>query len=88
VHFRPFRAGFRAERLPRRGDAELTDGMSAPQLSRPRTGRVLAGVCAGLGRRFGLAPWLVRAIFLASLLLPGPQAVLYLVLWILIPAEG
>jgi phage shock protein PspC (stress-responsive transcriptional regulator) len=48
---------------------------------------VLAGVCAGLGLRFGLAPWLVRAIFLASLLLPGPQAVIYLVLWILIPTE-
>jgi phage shock protein PspC (stress-responsive transcriptional regulator) len=56
-------------------------------LVRPRRGRVLAGVCAGLGARFGIAPWLVRAIFLASLLLPGPQAVIYVVLWILIPAE-
>ena len=56
-------------------------------LLRPRSGRVLAGVCAGLGLRFGVAPWLVRVIFLASLLLPGPQAVIYVVLWILIPAE-
>ncbi len=61
--------------------------MSATPLVRPRSGRVLVGVCAALGRRFGLAPWLVRAIFLASLLLPGPQAVIYLVLWILIPTE-
>jgi phage shock protein PspC (stress-responsive transcriptional regulator) len=62
--------------------------MSATPLVRPRTGRVIAGVCVALGRRFGLAPWLVRLIFLASLLLPGPQAVIYVVLWILIPAEG
>jgi phage shock protein C len=61
--------------------------MSSIPLFRPRTGRVIAGVCAALGRRFGLAPWLVRLIFIASLLLPGPQAVIYLVLWILIPAE-
>ena len=61
--------------------------MSSIPLVRPRTGRVIAGVCAALGHRFGLAPWLVRVIFLASLLLPGPQAVIYLVLWILIPAE-
>jgi phage shock protein PspC (stress-responsive transcriptional regulator) len=61
--------------------------VTAPALVRPRSGRVLVGVCAGLARRFGLAPWLVRGLFLASLLLPGPQAVIYLVLWILIPAE-
>jgi phage shock protein PspC (stress-responsive transcriptional regulator) len=57
------------------------------ELVRPRRGRVLAGVCAGLAARFGLAPWLVRALFLASLLLPGPQAVIYVALWILVPAE-
>ena len=56
-------------------------------LVRPQQDRVLGGVCAGLGRRFGLSPWLVRAIFLASLLLPGPQAVIYVVLWILMPSE-
>jgi len=59
----------------------------AYDLVRPRSGRVIAGVCAGLARRFGLSPWLVRVLFLASLLLPGPQAVIYLVLWILVPAE-
>lgn len=62
--------------------------MSSAPLVRPKSGRVFAGVCAGLGRRFGIAPWLVRVIFLASLLLPGPQAVLYVALWILIPTEG
>jgi phage shock protein C len=73
--------------LPDRPDPQLTGAVTSPPLVRPRTGRVLAGVCAGLGRRFGVAPWLVRVIFLVSLLLPGPQAVLYVVLWILLPAE-
>ena len=54
-------------------------------LARPRHNRVIAGVCAGLAKRFGLAPWTVRIIFLLSCLLPGPQFVIYLVLWLLIP---
>jgi phage shock protein PspC (stress-responsive transcriptional regulator) len=57
------------------------------QLVRPRNGRVIAGVCAGLGRRFGLSPFIVRVIFLLSCLLPGPQFIIYLVLWILLPSE-
>jgi phage shock protein PspC (stress-responsive transcriptional regulator) len=56
-------------------------------LSRPRNGRVIAGVCAGLGNRFGISPLLVRVIFLVSLLLPGPQVLIYLAGWILIPDE-
>ncbi len=56
-------------------------------LSRPRNGRVIAGVCAGLGNRFGMSPLLVRVIFLVSLLLPGPQFLIYIAGWILIPDE-
>lgn len=56
-------------------------------LVRPRQGRILAGVCAGLGRRVGLDPWLVRVLAIASLFLPGPQFVAYIVLWILMPSE-
>lgn len=56
-------------------------------LSRPRNGRVIAGVCAALGNRFGMSPLLVRTIFLVSLLLPGPQFLVYLAGWILIPDE-
>jgi phage shock protein PspC (stress-responsive transcriptional regulator) len=56
-------------------------------LVRPRRGRVLAGVCAGLARRFGFTPWGVRLVFLASLLLPGPQVLAYLALWALMPRE-
>lgn len=56
-------------------------------LARPRHNRVIAGVCAGLAKRFGLAPWTVRIIFLLSCLLPGPQFLIYLALWLLLPQE-
>jgi phage shock protein PspC (stress-responsive transcriptional regulator) len=61
--------------------------MSSTALVRPRRGRVLAGVCAGIARRYGWSPWGVRLVFLASCLLPGPQIVLYIALWILMPKE-
>jgi phage shock protein PspC (stress-responsive transcriptional regulator) len=54
-------------------------------LTRPQQGRVIAGVCAGLAQRFGWNANLVRLLFLLSCLLPGPQFVIYLVLWVLIP---
>ncbi|HWR85051.1 MAG TPA: PspC domain-containing protein [Rhodoglobus sp.] len=54
-------------------------------LQRPRTGRVIAGVCAGLAQRFGWSTGLVRLLFVLSLLLPGPQLIVYIVMWILIP---
>ena len=54
-------------------------------LSRPRRGKIIAGVCAGLARRFGLSTGLVRALFVLSLFLPGPQVVAYVVLWVLMP---
>lgn len=49
--------------------------------------RWIAGVCAGLGHRFGLSPNTVRLLFVVSCLLPGPQFVVYLVLWVLMPDE-
>ncbi|MDT0302640.1 PspC domain-containing protein [Streptomonospora wellingtoniae] len=49
---------------------------------------VIAGVCGGLARRFGMSPFLVRLLFVISCLLPGPQVVLYLALWIVIPKES
>lgn len=56
-------------------------------LQRPLSGRVIGGVCAGLAQRFGLSPTTVRVLFLLSCLLPGPQFVAYLVMWIVIPSE-
>ena len=56
-------------------------------LSRPRTDRVIAGVCAALARRWGWPVRRVRLLFVVSCLLPGPQTVLYIALWMMIPAE-
>lgn len=57
----------------------------ASTLTRPRHGKVIAGVCAGLAERFGLSPFLVRLAFLLSCILPGPQFIAYIVLWVLMP---
>ncbi|HYU85443.1 MAG TPA: PspC domain-containing protein [Kribbellaceae bacterium] len=59
----------------------------ASTLVRPRRGRWIAGVCAGLARRYGLSPNLVRLLFVLSCLLPGPQFIIYIAMWILIPSE-
>ncbi|WP_165367932.1 PspC domain-containing protein, partial [Phytoactinopolyspora endophytica] len=53
----------------------------------PREGRIFAGVCAGLARRFGTTPTKVRIIALLSCLLPGPQFVIYIALWFIMPSE-
>ncbi|WP_055693573.1 PspC domain-containing protein [Streptomyces prasinopilosus] len=57
------------------------------RLTRPTDNRVIGGVCAALARRYGTSATTVRVVFLASCLLPGPQFLLYLALWILFPSE-
>jgi phage shock protein PspC (stress-responsive transcriptional regulator) len=61
--------------------------MASTALVRPRRGRVVAGVCAALAQRFEVSPTLVRVLFLLSMLLPGPQILAYVVLWIVIPGD-
>ena len=57
-------------------------------LARPRHGRVLGGVCAGVGRRFGIDPWPARLLFVLILMvLPGSQFLAYPVLWFLMPRD-
>ena len=56
-------------------------------LVRPRDDRWIAGVCSGLARRFGLPSGLVRLLFVLSCLLPGPQFLIYIALWIIMPSE-
>ena len=57
-------------------------------LVRPQEGRIIAGVCAGLGRRFGVRPWTARALFVLILMvIPGSQIIVYPILWLLMPPE-
>ena len=58
-----------------------------PTLYRPRDDRMIAGVCSGIARRFNTEPTIVRIIFVASMLLPGPQILIYLAAWLLMPDE-
>ncbi|MUL40586.1 PspC domain-containing protein [Streptomonospora sp. PA3] len=59
--------------------------MASTGLVRTRDNKVIAGVCGGLARRFGLSPFLVRVLFVLSCLIPGPQVLIYIALWIVMP---
>ena len=57
-------------------------------LHRPVEGRWLAGVAAGVGRRFGVPVWILRVAFVLLCFAGGLGALLYVVGWLLIPGEG
>ncbi|SEB80798.1 Phage shock protein PspC (stress-responsive transcriptional regulator) [Nocardioides exalbidus] len=49
---------------------------------------ILGGVCAGVGRRLGLGPWVTRLLFLISLVvIPGSQFLVYPILWFVMPSQ-
>lgn len=68
---------------------KIHNSMRRGGLVRPRHGRILGGVCAGLGERFGIDPWPARILFVGALmLLPGSQLLIYPLLWVLMPAQA
>ncbi|MQW74891.1 PspC domain-containing protein [Nocardioides sp. dk4132] len=68
--------------------SDIRASLARQGLLRPRQDRVVAGVCSGLGRRFGLSPWVTRLLFvLVLMVVPGSQFLIYPVLWILMPSE-
>ena len=60
----------------------------ARRLARPRDGRWLGGVAAGLGAYFDLNPAIYRVAFAALSLAGGTGILLYLAAWLVIPEEG
>ena len=60
--------------------------MATSTLVRPRNGRWVAGVCAGLANRFGVSTGLVRFLFVLFGLF-GAGEIAYIVLWILMPKQ-
>lgn len=70
---------------------ETTEVAAAPReerrLERSRDDRVIAGVCGGLGKHFGIDPILVRIAALLLIFAGGVGIVLYLIGWIAIPEE-
>lgn len=56
---------------------------------RPRDGRKIAGVCAGLALEFGISVTVLRLAFLLGFFFSGGIFLLvYVVLWIVMPDEG
>ena len=57
------------------------------RLRRSRRSRLIAGVCGGIGERYGIPPFVVRLAFIVGLLVPFWPILLYVVGWLLIPEE-
>lgn len=76
---------------PRRGSGDRkVCGMNVPapyRLRRDTSHAMVAGVCAGIARRYGFSRSALRLAFVISCILPGPQFVAYLLLWVLLPAD-
>jgi phage shock protein PspC (stress-responsive transcriptional regulator) len=68
-------------------DTQRSDA-AGRQLRRRTSDRVIGGVAGGLGDYFNVDPLLVRIGFVGLMLFGGAGAVLYLVGWLLMPAEG
>lgn len=58
--------------------------MASSTLVRPRQGKLIAGVCAGLAERFGVSTGLVRLAFVIFGLV-GAGEIAYIALWIIMP---
>ncbi len=57
------------------------------KLYRSTDNRWLAGVCGGLAKYFDIDPTLVRVIFVVLAFFGLGGAIIYLLLWVLIPQE-
>ncbi|MBP6789580.1 MAG: PspC domain-containing protein [Candidatus Promineofilum sp.] len=61
--------------------------MNEKRLTRVEEGRMLAGVCTGLGRYLGIDTTIVRIIFVLLALFAMGGVLLYLILWLIMPME-
>jgi phage shock protein PspC (stress-responsive transcriptional regulator) len=76
------------------GAPEVISGSGATEEQPPRSqrriyrdpdGRIIGGVCAGLGAYFNWDPLIWRVIFVVLVLAGGFGIALYLILWIIVP---
>jgi phage shock protein C len=72
-----------------RKKGEMKMNTQYKQLYRTRDGRMVGGVCAGLGKFFGIDPTLVRLLFVFAALVGwgAPVLLTYLVMLIVVPEE-
>lgn len=58
------------------------------KLRRPRTGRMLAGVCASIANYFALDPTVIRVVYtLATVFTAFSGIIIYFLLMLIIPEE-
>ncbi len=58
------------------------------RLYRPAEGRLIGGVCTGLGEHLDLDPKVIRLIWVAVTLLSlGTGLIVYLIAWIVVPEK-
>ena len=57
------------------------------RLYRSRDGRVIWGICGGLGKCFNVDPVLIRVICVAAVLLGGWAIVAYIIMRFVVPLE-
>ena len=82
--------------VPTPEDAPGSVGLPAPEGSdqrrprfvRARRGRLVGGVCSGLGSHFGVDPLLLRIAFVGLTFLAGVGVWLYLAILLFTPEEG
>jgi len=61
--------------------------MAINALRRSRHDRWLGGVCGGIARATGVESWLCRLLFAMLALCAGAGVLVYLLMWVLIPAD-
>lgn len=60
----------------------------ATEWVRKENGRMIAGVCAGLAERFAISVTVLRLAFVLGFLFSGgAAAIVYMVLWVIMPLE-
>ncbi len=68
--------------------APMAGVVAERRLVRPRTGRRIAGVCAGVAQYYGWSVTTVRLLWLLLFLFAGTGGLLYLILWVVMPNEA
>jgi len=58
------------------------------QIGRSRDDRMLAGVCGGIAKHFGIDPVIVRVTTIALVFAAGIGVAPYIAAWILMPIDG
>ena len=65
----------------------MTTAAAPRRVLRPRSGRALGGVAAGVATHLGLSPLVVRAAFVLLALCSGVGVLMYAALWVLVPQD-